>query len=419
MPTEADPRRVLDSLERLRELTATDAGAQRVAWTPMWARARLWLRSQLSALPVTVSVDEAGNLWASLPGRTAGSIVIGSHLDSVPDGGWLDGCLGVLAGLEVLRAVAAGAAPPERGVTLVDWADEEGARFGHSMFGSSAAAGLLEVHGVQGLMDRDGVRLPDALAEHGVDVWRATHARGRLTGVAAYVELHIEQGPVLEEAGLPLGVVDRVYGIERSRVSFTGRAAHAGSTPMGLRQDALAAGARFVLAVREAAVQRGGVATVGVLDVSPAIPTAIPGDVTLVLDQRHGDGDGLAVMLADARRAAAGIAADEGVAVTWTSIQTVTPVEFDARLVEAACECVRETAGDTMRLPSGALHDAVMVARAGVPTVMLFVQSLGGISHNRLEDSRREHVELGVAALDRLVRRLMTDPVSAFGPGPQ
>jgi hydantoinase/carbamoylase family amidase len=404
---EADPGRVLDSLERLRELTGTEAGAQRVAWTPVWARARDWLRSQLSGLPVTVSVDEAGNLWAALPGRTSDSVLIGSHLDSVPDGGWLDGCLGVLAGLEVLRALAAGGSPPARGVTLVDWADEEGARFGRSLFGSSAAAGLLEVDAVRRLVDRDGVGLPDALAEHGVDVSRAADAEGRLRGVGAYVELHIEQGPVLEEAGLALGVVDRAYGIERSRISFTGQAAHAGSTPMGLRHDGLAAAARLVLAARESALQRGGVATVGVLDVSPAIPTAVPGDATLILDQRHGDADGLAAMLGDARRSAAAIASDEGVALTWAPVQSVTPVEFDARLVEVACECVQETAGETVRLPSGALHDAVMVARAGVPTVMVFVQSLDGISHNRLEDSRREHIELGVAALDRLLRRLI------------
>ncbi len=407
---EADPGRVLDSLERLRELTGTEAGAQRVAWTPMWARAREWLRSELAGLPATVSVDEAGNLWATLPGRTSGpdsgSIVIGSHLDSVPDGGWLDGCLGVLAGLEVLRAIAAEGSPPARGVILVDWADEEGARFGHSLFGSSAAAGLLEVDAVSGLVDRDGVALPDAVAAHGVDVRRAAHMEGRFDEAAAYVELHIEQGPVLEDAGLALGVVDRVYGIERSRVSFSGTAAHAGSTPMGLRHDALAAAARLALAARESAVQRGGVATVGVLDLSPAIPTAIPGRVTLILDQRHGDVHGLAAMLDDAREAAEAIASDEGATLTWDSVQGVTPVEFDARLVETAYDCARDTAGQTMRLPSGALHDAVMVARAGVPTVMLFVQSLGGISHNRLEDSRREHIAAGVTTLDSLVRRL-------------
>jgi hydantoinase/carbamoylase family amidase len=409
--TEADPGRVLDSLERLRELTGDEAGAQRVAWTPTWARAREWLRSQLDALPATVStsVDEAGNVWARLPGRSSGqSVVVGSHLDSVPDGGWLDGCLGVLAGLEVLRALAADGSPPARGLALVDWADEEGARFGHSLFGSSAVAGLMDVESVRGLVDRDGVALQDAVGEYGVDLARAGGAVSRLDGVAAYVELHIEQGPVLEEAGLAVGVVDRVYGIERHRVSFTGQAAHAGSTPMRLRSDALAAASRFVLAVRESAVARGGVATVGSARVLPGIPTAIPGEAVLVLDQRHGDTDGLGAMLADSRAAAQAICSEEGVDVRWEAIQSVTPVAFDVGLVDAACACVREVSGEVMRVPSGALHDAVMVARAGVPSVMVFVQSLGGISHSRLEDSRREHIEQGVAVVDRLVRRLVS-----------
>ena len=182
---------MLDSLERLRTETGDEYGAQRVAWTTTWKRAREWLREELEPLPVTVSADEAGNLWAALPGRDGAPVLIGSHLDSVPEGGWLDGCLGVLAGLEVLRAVAADG-PPQRGVTLVDWADEEGARFGHSLFGSSAAAGRLELEAVRDLVDSNGVALPDALAEHDVDLDRAARAGGRLRGVGAYVELHIE-----------------------------------------------------------------------------------------------------------------------------------------------------------------------------------------------------------------------------------
>ena len=176
-----------------------------------------------------------------------------------------------------------------------------------------------------------------------MDVRRAAHAAGQLRDVAAYVELHIEQGPVLEEAGLALGVVDRVYGIERSRVSFTGQAAHAGSAPMGLRHDALAAAARLGLAARASALQRGGVATVGVLDVSSAIPTAVPGDVTLILDQRHGDADGLAAMLGDARRSAAAIASDEGRGPDMRTGAEHDAVEFDARLVAVTCERVQST----------------------------------------------------------------------------
>ena len=402
----ADPARVLADLERLRELTATEAGAQRVAWTPTWARARAWLREQLEPLPVEVEVDEAGNLWATLGGADPRALVVGSHLDSVPDGGWLDGALGVIAALEVLRALAAGPTPPLT-IRLVDWADEEGARFGRSLFGSSAAAGVLEPDEVRGLSDAAGVALPDALAAQGVQLDDAPRAAARLRDVVGYAELHIEQGPVLEDAGIPLGVVDAVVGARRHRVRWQGRSAHAGSTPMRLRRDPVASAARLVLAARAAAVRHGGVATVGAVHAEPGIPTAIAGSVDLVLDQRHRDPEALQLMLDAARVDAQAIAAEEGTTVQWTALQEVAPVSFDAGLVELAERCVRAQAGDCAVLASGALHDAAMVARAGIPTVMLFVQSIGGISHNRIEDSRREHIEAGVLTLDRLVREML------------
>ena len=402
----ADPKRVVAELEHLRERTATEAGAQRVAWTELWTVARSWLREQLEQLPVTVETDEAGNVWATLAGRTPRSLTIGSHLDSVPDGGWLDGCLGVVAGLEVLRALAAGPEPPVT-IRLVDWADEEGARFGRSLFGSSAAAGLLDPDSVRDLTDSEGGRLPDVLITHGVALSDAPRASSRLRDVAAYLEMHIEQGPVLEDAGLALGVVDAVFGVERHRVRFEGQSAHSGSTPMRLRHDPLIAASQLVLAVRRGAVEAGGVATVGEIEAAPGIPTAIPGRATLMLDQRHHDADSLSQMLEDAQSAAQTAADEEGALVSWTAIQRTAPVAFDERLVELAEECVVSVSGSSLRLPSGALHDAVMVARADVPTVMLFVQSIGGISHNRIEDSRREHIELGVEALDLLAGRVV------------
>jgi beta-ureidopropionase / N-carbamoyl-L-amino-acid hydrolase len=407
----ADPARVLAGLDRLRELSGSRAGAQRVAWTPAWASARAWLRDQLEQLPVTIEVDAAGNLWAALPGVSVRSIVVGSHLDSVPDGGWLDGCLGVIAGLEILRAQARGPTPL-KSVRLVDWADEEGVRFGRGLFGSGAAAGLLEPDSLRDLKDAEGARLPEVLAEHGVDLGRAPRARARLHSVDAYLELHIEQGPALEAACLPLGVVQSIYGIRRHRLRFHGHASHAGSTPMDLRRDALASAARFVLAVREGARRHGGVATIGELHVAPGIPTAVPGGVTLVLDQRHREGAALRRMLDDAREDASAIAAREATPVRWTAIHELEPIGFDDALAELAERCVRDVAGDSQRIRSGALHDAAMVAKAGVPTAMLFVQSIRGISHSAAEDSHAEHIEAGVRALDQLVRRLLSAPPS-------
>ena len=404
MPTEhstLDPARVVAELKELRALTGTDAGAQRVAFTPVWAAARAWLRDKLAGLPVEVHQDAAGNLWATMAGESDRELLIGGHLDSVPDGGWLDGCLNTLAGVEILRRLASQGRPPVT-VRLVDWCDEEGARFGRSLFGSSAAGGTLVADEVRGLTDKQGVRLEDAVREYGIDLDRATDARAELKNAAAYLELHIEQGPVLEDLGLPVGVVLGTFGVERHAVAFAGQAAHSGSTPMGRRKDALGGVSKLHLAARESAVRRGGVATVGKVETDPGIVTAVVAEARMTLDQRHLDPAALAAMHADVRDAADRIAAEENIAVSWSKLWTIEPFPFDPALIDLADAAVRETCGTSHRLPSGPLHDAAEVCRAGVPTVMLFAQSLRGISHNRIEDTREDHLELSVRALDRL-----------------
>src|SRR5262252_5915175 len=192
MASPLDPSRTVRELRELHQLTGDDAGAQRLCWTDTWLRARDWLAAQAADLPVDRELDEAGNQWATLTGRSPRALLIGGHLDSVADGGWLDGCLDVVAGLEVLRRLAAGDPPPLT-VRLVSWADEEGARFGRSLFGSGAATGSLVPDEVRGLRDADGVALPSALAACGVDLDRAPAAGRLLDGAAAYLELHIEQ----------------------------------------------------------------------------------------------------------------------------------------------------------------------------------------------------------------------------------
>jgi N-carbamoyl-L-amino-acid hydrolase len=403
-----DPARALADLRALRELTEDERGAQRVAWTDMWANARTWLRERLDELPVTVDTDEAGNLWAVLPGARAETVVLGSHIDSVPDGGWLDGALGVLGGLEVVRALAAAGEPPVT-VALVDWADEEGARFGRSLLGSGLATGTLDPHGLADVEDRDGTRLADALAAHGVDLATAPKARARLARAVAYLELHIEQGPVLEREGLPVGVVTGTAGVERHRVSVRGQAVQGGGFPMDARRDALVAAARLILAVRDAARDERSRATVGAITVRPAIPTAVPGTCELVVDQRHPDVRTLAAMLSEVHDAAAHIAVEEGVEIDFERIWAIEPVAFDESLMGLAETAAREVTADCARLFSGALHDAAAVAQAGVPTVMLFVQSAGGISHAREEDTAPEHLAAAVETLavltDRAIER--------------
>jgi len=403
-----DAERAVAGLRELARLTSDEAGAQRVAWTQTWMTARAWLRGQLDAIAgVTVETDPAGNVWATLPGDSERFVIVGGHLDSVPDGGWLDGALGMLAGVEVLRALAA--EPRSLTVKLVDWADEEG-RFGRSLFGSSACAGTLDPDAVRSLTDRDGVALAGALAAHGVDLDRAVEARGRLDGAAAYVELHIEQGPVLERLGLPLGVVLGTFGVERHRIRFTGAHAHAGASPMDARRDAFLAAARSALAFRDDAARRSDVrATTGSVRVSPGIATAFNGTCELTLDLRALDPGELADMLAAAREAAGRAAADEGCETAWERLWAIEPVRFDAGLIALAEEVVTGVAGTCRRLPSGPLHDAAEMARV-MPAVMLFVRSLGGVSHTKAEDSAVGDLALAVRALYELTRRVAARP---------
>src|SRR5436305_8227217 len=405
-----EPSRTVAELEELRALTGDEDGAQRVAWTATWERARDFLRTKVEGTGATETIDAAGNQWFTLPGASDSTLLIGGHMDSVPNGGWLDGCLNVLAGVEVLRRIADEGRPPVT-VRLVSWADEEGARFGRSLFGSSAAAGSMrDQDELRTLTDRDGIALPDALREHGVELDRALEARSQLEGAAAYLELHIEQGPVLESLGLPLGVVLGTFGVERHQVTFRGQAAHAGSTPMDRRRDALAGAAKLELEIREIAQRVGGgaVCTMGGVVTRPGIVTSVVETAECLLDQRHLDVVQLAEMLDNAKAASRRFGQEEDLEVEWERIWNIEPILFDERLIELADESIREVAGTSHRLPSGPLHDAAEVARAGIPTVMLFVQSLRGLSHTKLEDTKAEHLELSVRALDRLTDKVIS-----------
>ena len=404
-----DPSRTVAELEELRSLTGDENGAQRVAWTDTWEKARAFLRQKMEGTGAVEEIDEAGNQWFTLRGDSDGALLIGGHMDSVPNGGWLDGCLNVMAGVEVVRRIAAEGTPPVT-VRLVSWADEEGARFGRSLFGSSAAAGSMKDQDeLRKLSDRDGIALPDAVREHGVELDNALSAARQLDGARAYLELHIEQGPVLESMNLPLGVVLGTFGVERSRFTWRGQAAHAGSTPMNSRRDALAGAAKLALYIREiaAGVGDGAVCTSGGVVCKPGIVTSFVETAEQLLDQRHLDADSLARMLALAREGADRFAAEENVDVEWERIWNIEPILFDDTLIGFADEAIREVSGTSHKLPSGPLHDAAEVSRAGIPTVMLFVQSLRGLSHTKLEDTKAEHLEQSVAALDKLASKTL------------
>jgi N-carbamoyl-L-amino-acid hydrolase len=400
-------QRVISDLRELAARTATADGAQRLAWGPVWREARDWFRGKVAELGLRVDTDSAGNNWVTLAGASPKTVIVGSHLDSVPNGGWLDGALGVMAALEALR-MHVGSQPPVT-LKLVDWADEEGARFGRSLLGSSAAAGSLKIDDVRELTDRQGTRLVDALAENGVVLDRMLDAQRELKTIdaGAYLELHIEQGPVLESMNKSTGVVLGTFGVERHMLRFTGQAAHSGSTPIPMRRDAFLAAAETALECRGIALRHskpgaGVVCTVGIVNVEPKIVTAVPGICEISLDQRALDPGVLAAMLREARDAAARIARDNHVTVEWRNLWKIEPRPFDPALVRLCEEAVREETGEAPRLPSGPLHDAAEMA-PHMPVVMMFAYSSNGLSHCKEEDTPAEHLEKTIRAFLRLV----------------
>jgi hydantoinase/carbamoylase family amidase len=404
-----DPRRTIAELKELRALTGDDNGAQRVAFTPLWVATRAWLRKKLEAIPgLELHTDAAGNFWATLRGESERALLMGGHMDSVPNGGWLDGCLNVMAGVEILRRLHAQyqGRPPVT-VRLVDWADEEGARFGKSLFGSSACAGSLNMDEARVLVDKQGVRLPDALAAVGVEFQRVKDSGRELKNAAAYLELHIEQGPVLLDLDLPLGAVLGTFGVERHAITFHGQAAHSGSTPMNRRKDAFLAAGKMSQEIYRITDRHGGVCTIGSCTTKPGIVTSVVEECRITLDQRHLDAAALAAMLREAKEASERFAQEGNVRVAWERLWQIDPRPFHPELIALCDEAIRETCGQVHRLPSGPLHDAAEVCGAGVPTVMMFVQSLHGISHNKIEDTKEAHLEMGVIAFDRLADKAM------------
>jgi hydantoinase/carbamoylase family amidase len=409
MNSTLNPKRTVAELKELRALTGDENGAQRVAFMPTWISARNWLKQKLSELPVEIHTDTAGNLWTTLRGESEKSLLIGGHNDSVPNGGWLDGCLNIVAGVEILRRINSqyNGKPPIT-IRLVDWADEEGARFGKSLFGSSACSGNLNLDEARGLKDINGISLTDALKEIGVDFERVKDSGKELKNAAAYLELHIEQGPVLLDLDLPLGAVLGTFGVERHAITFHGQAAHSGSTPMHRRKDAFLAAAKMSSEIYKIAEGSGnGVCTIGSCITKPGIVTSVVEECRITLDQRHLDSVALAKMLAEAKAASEKFAGEGNVKVSWERLWQIETVLFDKNLIQLCADSISETCGKVHRLPSGPLHDAAEIARAGVPTVMMFVQSLHGISHNKIEDTKEEYLELCVTAFDKLADKAM------------
>lgn len=421
----ADPARVVADLLELRSLTSTEVeggipqtvggepstapplGSARLAWTEPWAQAREWFSSTFDGVPVETHVDPAGNLWTTLVGARPERIVLGSHLDSVPNGGWLDGCLGVLAGAEVLRGLHRDGVELPVSISVVDWADEEGARFGRSLFGSGAVSGTLDVDAVRGLVDNDGELLGDVVARHGVELDTILTAGDVLPSIVASAELHIEQGPMLEAAGLRLAALHGILGVERRMVRIKGQACHAGATPIPMRRDPTVAASRMAVAIRDLGLEHDAFTTVGVWRVHPSVPTAVNGRTEFSVDMRHLSRDTLDALVTGLDELVARIAAEENVEAVVDVLWSIDPIEFHPDLVGFASDVVEARSGIRHVMPSGPMHDSAEMSRAGVPTVMLFTPSLNGLSHTHIEDTSTADIELAVAAFDDLVRRMV------------
>lgn len=412
-----DGARLLRRIEELGEIGAIrgpngELGCARLALTDEDRDGRDLVVTWMRDLGLEVEIDQIGNVFATRRGSAPSSapVMTGSHIDTVRTGGRFDGNLGVLAGLEVIETLIDHDVQTDRGVTVAFFTDEEGARFPPDMLGSLVYVGGM---GIEAALD---VRAVDDDVRLGDELMRIGYAGGRPAPAAAFphsfVELHIEQGPILEDMGVTVGVVEGVQGISWTELTISGQSAHAGTTPMRLRRDPLYAATRITTAVREIAATMGGdqVGTVGRMEIHPNLVNVVPASVAMTVDLRNTDEQ----LLRDAERrfqdVIVEVAAAEGVEVTSRTLARFEPVEFDPEMVELVEATGRRLGHTTNRMPSGAGHDAQMLARV-CPTAMIFTPSVNGLSHNIAEFTEPADLEAGAnVLLQVLLDRAMTAP---------
>jgi beta-ureidopropionase / N-carbamoyl-L-amino-acid hydrolase len=392
-------------------------GWTRLAWTDEDRAARRWFAGEAAARGLAVETDRAGNLWAwwgragaGLPERQAAgpvraALAVGSHLDTVPRGGAFDGALGVVGGLVAVGALQRRGVTPRRPVAVVAFADEEGGRFGMATFGSRVLAGALDPAAVLGRADRQGVTLADALRAAGLDPVRLGPEPERLAGLAAFVELHVEQGRGLADRGTPVGLASGIWPHGRWRLELVGEANHAGTTRLEDRRDPVLGLARVALAARAAAAHHGAVATVGRVEVEPNSTNSVPGRARAWLDARAPDEATLDAVVGAVRAATAAAATEHRLDAGLDGESRSPPVAFDRQLTGRLAVCLRDRGLDPVELPTAAGHDAGTLA-AAVPSAMLFVRNPTGISHSPAEHADPDDCLAGVDALAAVIQEL-------------
>jgi len=397
---------LVDDIETAARFGGAGTGVTRPAWSDELRAVYDWLSGRLEELGLVVEVDAAGNLIGRWQAGSGTAVAVGSHLDTVPNGGRYDGALGVLSGLHAIRLLRKRGIEPKRPLWLVAFTDEEGARFGTALFGSRAFAGE-DLRELGGRRDSDGISLREAMAGHGVDFDDVHRARA-VDEVGAYLELHIEQGPMLESRGVEIGIVTAIAGQIGFRARFAGQANHAGTTPMRLRRDALCGAATAILALRDAALTRNDITTnVGIIAVEPGASNVVPGAATFSIDVRSATGEGYAALEPLVRDTLGRIAAEQRLELELRESFRHEPVSLAPELVDVLERATEALGATHMRLPSGAGHDAMVISRH-VPSGMLFVPSRNGASHSPDEFTTPEHCELGARILARALEELLT-----------
>ncbi|NSZ60082.1 Zn-dependent hydrolase (plasmid) [Agrobacterium tumefaciens] len=389
-----DGDRLWQTIMETAALGATaDGGVRRLTLGEEDKQVRDWFRDECEAVGCTVEVDEVGNMFARRPGRSADAlpIAIGSHLDTQPTGGKFDGILGVLAGLEIFRTLHAAGYETEMPLMLVNWTNEEGARFAPAMLGSGVHAGVFDKAFADSRTDADGVSFAEAIEDIG---YRGTMPIRQIR-FAAMFELHIEQGPVLERENADIGIVTGVQAMRWYDLAIRGREAHAGSTPMDMRCDALADAASIILETQAAARSLGAMATTGQLSIISPSRNVIPGHVTLSLDLRHESDEELDRLEAAVSHLIAKQCGERAhLEVVWNS----PAVRFDPRCIQAVREAAEKSHATTSEIVSGAGHDSVYVSRVA-PTAMIFIPCKDGVSHNPAESAEKDQCTMGTQVL--------------------
>lgn len=410
-PKKINGPRLRQTIQELSEIGHQPSGGiSRFTFTPADLKAREYVSNLMKGSKLSVHVDQFGNIIGRMRGvsEELPTVICGSHIDTVPNGGPLDGAYGVLSGIEAARTIHEQDIPVKNALEVVVFTEEEGARF-PSFIGSLGFTGVIHREDAYALRDQSGVTFERALMDGGLNHLALSHPHADSNHIKAYVELHIEQGPVLERERIPIGVVKSIVGLGDLKVELAGTASHAGTTPMIIRHDALLGASRIIIGVNKIACRRrDAVATVGSLTVSPNASNVIPGRATLAIDFRHPTSDGLHQLRGALIGLTKRVGKEEGLTIGIEKKSFTKPARMSAKIMKAIITSTRSLGLAHKQMPSGAGHDCQNMARI-TEAGMIFVPSVGGVSHVPSESTSARHLEAGANVLLNTLLQLLSE----------